>query len=203
MQRTPIGFPLRSRASVRVFFISSVFIVVAAILPTSAEAQLANGIPNLCTNPTVASVRTGSWSDPSTWSIGQVPTVNDRVAVAAGTTVTYDRQSDADIQCINVYGQLTFRTDISTRLTVGTLTVMPGGGLQIGTSGAPVPRVPRPRSSSRIGRSIPAPIPNSTAPALLGFGRVTMHGAVKSPTFVRLSAEVECRSGTRCRWQRA
>ena len=64
--------------------------------------------------------------------------MNDRVAVAAGTTVTYDRQSDADLSCVNVHGQLTFRTDVSTRLTVGTLTVMPGAGLQIGTSGSPV-----------------------------------------------------------------
>ncbi|HYN08812.1 MAG TPA: G8 domain-containing protein, partial [Vicinamibacterales bacterium] len=84
------------------------------------------------------SVRSGAWSDPATWLAGQVPTVNDRVAVAPGTTVTYDRQSDADIFCLNVFGQLTFRSDISTRLTVGTLTVLPGAGLQIGTSGAPV-----------------------------------------------------------------
>jgi hypothetical protein len=71
-------------------------LIAVAIFTSPVRAQqLANGIPNLCTNPTAMSVRTGSWSDPGTWSIGQVPTVNDRVAIAPGTTVTYDRQSDA------------------------------------------------------------------------------------------------------------
>jgi G8 domain len=166
-------------------------LIAVAIFTSPVRAQqLANGIPNLCTNPTAMSVRTGSWSDPGTWSIGQVPTVNDRVAIAPGTTVTYDRQSDAEIVCINVSGQLTFRNDISTRLTVGTLTVLPGGGLQIGTASAPV------------GAGVTAEIvfadrpldtgmdPEQYGTGLLGFGRVTMHGAVKSPTFVRLAAEV-------------
>src|SRR5262245_51154104 len=97
----PFRFDLPSRILI-VFVISLVLTPFAA---GRAEAQLANGIPNLCTTPTVTSTRSGSWSDPGVWSIGQIPSVNDRVIIAAGTTVTYDRQSDADIQCINVIGQ--------------------------------------------------------------------------------------------------
>ncbi len=181
-----ITLPRRTQTAAHILCIS---LSALAAAPGLAEAQLANGIPNLCTNPTIASVRSGSWSDPATWSIGQVPTVNDRVAVSAGTTVTYDRQSDADLTCVNVHGQLTFRTDVSTRLTVGTLTIMPGAGLQIGTSGAPV-------AANAVAEIVIAdrPVDTGTDPeqygtGLLGFGRITMHGSVKSPTFVRLSAE--------------
>jgi len=116
--------------------------------------------------------------------------VNDRVVIAAGSTVTYDRQSDADIACVKVSGQLTFRTDVSTRLTVGTLMVMPGAGLQIGTSASPIAG----NVTAEIvisDRPIDTGIdPEQFGTGLLGFGRVTMHGAVKSPTFVRLTSEV-------------
>ncbi|HEX7777951.1 MAG TPA: G8 domain-containing protein, partial [Vicinamibacterales bacterium] len=157
------------------------------ILAGRADAQFANGIPNLCTNPTVQSVRNGSWSDAGTWSGGHLPTVNDRVAIAPGHTVTYDRNSSEDIWCVNVFGQLTFRTDITTRLTVGTLSILPGGGLQIGTSGSPVSAQAEIVISDR-------PIDTGSDPeqygtGLIGFGRITMHGAVKSPTFVRLAGE--------------
>jgi G8 domain-containing protein len=165
--------------------------VISLLIISDAEAQLPHGIPDLCTNPTAASVRDGSWSDPTTWSIGQVPTVNDRVAITAGTTVTYDRQSDADLECANVFGQLTFRPDVPTRLTVGTLTVMPGGGLQIGSMGAPV-------AAGVTAEIVLADRPVNTGldpeqygTGLLGLGRVTMHGATKAPTFARLAGEVQ------------
>ena len=176
MQHWLISFPSQSRCTRHLLFIVSSFLSLVAVFAQPSEAQFANGIPNLCTNPTVQSVRSGAWSDPATWSPGQVPTVNDRVAVAPGHTVTYDRQSDADIVCINVFGQLTFRTDISTRLTVGTLSVLPGGGLQIGTSGAPVAAgvtaeiviADRPLDTGAD--------PEQYGTGLIGFGRITMHG---------------------------
>jgi hypothetical protein len=175
----------------RCWFVEVVIGLCLTTLITSADAQqIANGIPNLCTNPTVTSVRNGSWSDPAIWSIGQVPTVNDRVTVAAGTTITYDRQSDADIACINVAGQLTFRTDVATRLVVGTLAVLPGGGLQVGNASAPV-------AATVTAEIVIADRPVDTGfdpeqygTGLLGFGRITMHGAVKSPTFLRVAGEV-------------
>ena len=183
MQQWPRSGPRRFRVFVAVAF------VLSLVIGSDAAAQLPHGIPNLCTDPTATSVRNGSWSDPATWSIGQVPTVNDRVAIAAGTTVTYDRQSDADLACVNVFGQLTFRSDISTRLTVGTMTVMPGGGLQIGTIGSPV-------AAGVTAEIVIADRPFETGvdpeqygTGLIGFGRVTMHGATKAPTFVRLAAE--------------
>ncbi|MGE5834649.1 MAG: hypothetical protein ACM4AI_09240, partial [Acidobacteriota bacterium] len=96
MQRCATSLRVKSRSRI---LTASVFAVLLTAVVSPAEAQLPNGIPNLCANPTVTSVRTGAWSDPATWSIGQVPGVNDRVSIAAGTAVTYDRQSDADIVC--------------------------------------------------------------------------------------------------------
>jgi hypothetical protein len=188
MQQRRILSPDRSQRAGH-FWVVFLTVVTLAVCARSSSAQSANAIPNFCAYPTVQSVRNGAWSDPATWSGGQVPTVNDRVAVAPGTTVTYDQLSDADLVCVNVFGQLTFRSDISTRLTVGTLTVLAGGGLQIGTLGAPV------------AAGVTAEIVISDRPldagvdseqygtGLLGFGRITMHGAVKTPTFVRLAAE--------------
>ena len=185
MQRWPRSGAYRFRNLVGASF------VISLLIASDAAAQLPHGIPDLCTNPTATSVKNGSWSDPTTWSIGQVPTVNDRVAITAGTTVTYDRQSDADLACVNVFGQLTFRPDIPTRLTVGTLTVMPGGDLQIGTIGAPV-------AAGVLAEIVIADRPVDTGldpeqfgTGLLGLGRVTMHGATKAPTFVRLAAEAQ------------
>ena len=172
------------------FLIVSVFLG-NLVFSSDASAQLPHGIPNLCGGTTAVSVKTGSWSDPTTWSIGQVPGVNDRVGITAGTTVTYDTFSDADLACVNVFGQLTFRPDVPTRLTVGTLTVMPGGGLQIGSAGAPV-------SAGVTAEIVIANRPVETGPdpeqygtGLLGFGRVTMHGSTKSPTFVRVASELQ------------
>ena len=47
--------------------------------------------------------------------------------------------ADAALNCIGLIGQLAFGTGAHTRLTVGTLTVMEGGALPIGTVSAPVP----------------------------------------------------------------
>ena len=184
--RNLFRFPPRSRRTAQILFL---IVPALAGFPVRSAAQLPHNIPDLCSNPTVTSVRSGAWSDSGTWSIGQVPTVNDRVTITAGTTVTYDRQSDADLACVGVYGQLVFRTDISTRLTVGTLMVMPNGGLRIGTTSAPVAA----GATAEIviaDRGIDTGVdPEQYGTGLLGFGQVVMHGSTKSPTFVRLSSE--------------
>ena len=62
--------------------------------------------------------------------------------------------------------------------------------LEIGSPGEPGRAgTSRPKSSSRTSRSIPRSIPASSATASSALGKVTMHGAVKTPTFIRLRRE--------------
>ena len=91
---------------------------------------------------------------------------------------------------VDAGGILRFRTDQTTRLNVANLEVMPGGTLEIGTASQPV-------QANVIAEIVikNQPInlgvdPNEFGTALLAIdGTVRMHGAVKTPTFVRLGAE--------------
>src|SRR5262249_14095944 len=89
----------------------------------TTDGTLPQNIPDFCANATIRSVSSGAWSNPSIWSPARVPGASDVVNVAAGTTVTYDIVSSTTIPCLAVNGQLVFRNDLSTRLTVGTLMI--------------------------------------------------------------------------------
>src|SRR5262249_54969509 len=109
-----------------------------AHLHTPAVSGMPQGVPLLCANPTVTSVRTGAWSNPDTWSTKKAPAASDRVPIDAAHTVAYDAVSDATIQCIEVRGRLAFKTDASTRLKVLTIMVLANGSLEIGSPAEPV-----------------------------------------------------------------
>src|ERR1700730_5006476 len=88
---------------VSVFALSEVGFGASALaqdahLHTPGVSGMPQGVPLFCANPTVTSVATGGWSNPKTWSTNKLPGANDRVAVGAGHTVTYDRVSDAKIE---------------------------------------------------------------------------------------------------------
>src|SRR5262245_39824888 len=144
------------------------------------------GVPDLCAGPTISSVRSGAWSDPATWSPARVPAASDLVRIAAGNTVTYDVVSDAAVTCVGVVGDLAFRTNAATRLTVATLLVYEEGWLTIGTAAAPVPAGVT--AELVIANRAPTDT-NQFGTGLLGFGTVDMHGAEKTPTWTRLAAE--------------
>jgi hypothetical protein len=155
---------------------------------TSATA-LPHNIPDFCASPTITSIGSGSWSNPSTWSPSRVPAVNDLVNVASGTTVTYDVVSDASLNCVAVNGRLSFRTDVSTRIKVGAFMVMAAGSLDVGTPAAPVAA----GVNAEIviaNRPLNAAVdPEQFGTAFIGLGTIAMHGAVKTPTFSRLTVE--------------
>jgi hypothetical protein len=150
---------------------------------------LPHGIPDFCASPTITSTSSGNWSSASTWSPARVPGANDRVRVASGNVVTYDTVSSSDLNCINVDGQLTFRTDINTRLQVGTLMIKDSGALEVGRVGSPVnANVTAEIVFANVALNTTTD-PEQYGTGIIGFGRVYMHGAVLSPTFTRFSSE--------------
>ena len=158
----------------------------AHIAPASGIPQ---GIPRFCADATVASMASGAWSNPATWSTGRVPAVGEGVLIKPGHTITYDISSDAALKCVDVEGALTFRTDINTRLKVGTITVLEGARLEIGTPQLPVTDIATAEliiADQPLNTSID---PGQFGTGLIGLGTIRMAGAEKSPTFVRLAAE--------------
>jgi hypothetical protein len=164
-------------------------LAVSSAASAQHDGHLPHNIPDFCAAPTIRSVASGSWSSPATWSPARVPASGDVVAVSQADTVTYDASSDAAIACAGVHGALTFRTDVNTRLTVGTLMVMAGGALEVGTSAAPVtPQVVAEIVIADRALTL-ATDPEQFGTGLLAFGRVTMHGAAITPTFTRVAVE--------------
>ena len=164
------------------------------ISSTSVLAPSGDNVPRFCNPPNVASVVTnvasGPWSDTSTWDSGQVPGSNESVQVAPGTTVTYDANSSTPLNCIEVQGTLNFVTNSSTKLVLNELMVMPTGALIVGTQSNPVPsnitaEIVIRNSSLKTGTIDP----KQYGQGVIIFGDATMHGATKSPTFVRLASE--------------
>ena len=175
---------------------SPLVLLMAAVVATQAQEHhlapvsgVPHGIPPLCAAPSTRSTRDGDWSNPSTWSGGRVPAPRDSVLVARGTSIVYDTVSDGAVDCVDVQGSLRFRTDASTRLTVVTLIVSTVGRLEIGTAGAPVSGAvsaeiviaDRPLDTARD--------PEQFGHGIVGLGIIRVHGAVRTPPFIRLAAE--------------
>jgi hypothetical protein len=163
---------------------------LCGLAPVAAQhhpSGLPHGIPNFCAAPTITSVGSGSWSTPSVWSPAREPGAADVVVIGGGSAVTLAAQGTVRALCID--GQLQFRNDVSTRLTVGTLVVRPSGALEVGTASAPIaPGVVAEIVIANQAIDTRAD-PEQFGTGLIGQGRVIMHGAVKNPTFVRLSQE--------------
>jgi len=148
-------------------------------------------IPRYC-SPSLSTISTnqsGPWSDPNTWDQRRLPTDNDKVRITANHSLTYDLTSSPSLDCLELEGSLTFNTNQNTQLKVTTLTVLPQGTLTIGTESNPI-------NTNHTAELIIADRPLDTTfdpqqygHGLLGLGTITMHGATKNPTFVRLSKE--------------
>src|SRR3989344_2900970 len=69
---------------------------------TDAPATLTmHGIPVLFPVPSVASARSGNWSDPATWPPSGVPGAWTDVHVLSGHIVTYDISSDIALRSLS------------------------------------------------------------------------------------------------------
>jgi hypothetical protein len=155
----------------------------------------------------IRSARSGPWSAPDTWEGGKVPTTGSRVQVRAGHTVTYDLSSDRVIRSIHVAGTLTFARDRDTRLDVGLLKIQAGDdarengfncdahlrepdpgvarpALEVGTAEEPIPA----GHTALIRLAAVDGLDRESCPAIVCCGRMDLHGAPLSRTWVKLGA---------------
>ena len=174
--------------------------IAAAIGAAPAAATtLPESIPDFSLDTTRAALRSaqsGAWSNPSTWQGGQVPTSDTVVRILTGHTVTID-DTIATAYTVAVDGKLAFAPGVNTRLKVTNLQVMAGemgmgtpGILEVGTSAAPIAAGVTAEiviANSPIGGSVADPLGFGTGIHVLG--KATMHGTLRTPTFVRLGAE--------------
>src|SRR5215470_14068943 len=147
------------------------------------------GVPEFCAQPTVTSVSAGLWSNPATWSTGKVPTSEGRAAISAGHEVVYDIASDAKLACVEIRGRLRFRDDANTRMKTANLMVMDNGYLEVGSADRPIAANVTAEiiiADQKIDRQLD---PAELGAGIESLGKITMHGAMKSPTFVRLAQE--------------
>ena len=143
-------------------------------------------IPNFAQSPTIRSARNGSWSATTTWTPARVPTASDIVLITHA--VTYDSTTgNADTIGIGANGILRFSTTQDTSLRVANLLVQPGGILEVGTQSNPIPAQLTAEVVIKNKTINLSNDPDQFGTALISLGTVRMHGAVKSPTFVRLA----------------
>jgi hypothetical protein len=146
-------------------------------------------VPDFCAAPTIRSVASGKWSSPATWSPARVPSTGDKVGITPGTSVVFDVQQTAALQCVGVHGQLAFDTTVNTKLWAGNILVYDDGVLQVGTPSQPVPAALTAEiviANQALNLAID---PDQYGTALLDWGMVTISGAPKQPTFVRVAQE--------------
>ena len=126
---------------------------------------------------------------PSHMVAGTSPAATDIVRISHA--VAYDSTSgDADIIGIDAGGALRFATNSSTRLCVGTLIVLPSGSLEIRHSSVPLGDAVTAEIVIKDKPLDPISDPDQFGTGLISVdGRVTMHGAAKTPTFVRVAIE--------------
>ena len=163
-----------------------------------AAFTLPENIPDFSqdsSRPYVPSIQSGNWSDPATWG-GQVPTANSIVRILEDHVVTITDTGSASYSTV-VDGKLAFATNVNTRLYVTNLQVMAGdmamgtpGVLEVGTAENPIaPDVTAEIviANSPLGASVPDPDQYGTG--LIVFGRISMHGSIRTPTFMRVTSE--------------
>lgn len=166
----------------------------AAACPTDAYVSIPSDpwIPDISHScfaqgrTVIHSATNGKWSSSATWG-GTIPTSNDVVVIQH--SVTFDTQTEVYDLAVASTGTLSFQTNTTTSLTVGTLLVKEGGTLRIGTTSNPISTNVM-ASILFADRSLNTTLdPAQYGNGLLVFGALDVHGATLSDTFVRIADE--------------
>ena len=128
---------------------------------------------------THVAIKSGDWSDPSTWEGGRVPGAEAKVHVPDGVSVVYDVDSDVPLDTVRVDGHLTWATDQHTEMLVETIVTSHGSLLEVGSV------------NNAIDDNVDAVItfrdtpinagqdPDQLSHGLVAFGEVNVQGATK------------------------
>jgi G8 domain len=145
----------------------------------SAHQATLNLVP-ICSETHVA-VKSGKWSDPSTWARSNPPGSEARVGIPSGLAVEVDKDIADAVDWIRVDGSLTWSADRSTSLVARTIVVTHEGHLQIGTEDRPVSSsvVAQLTFAARTDRNREQD-PFDMAGGLISMGDVQIHGAQKT-----------------------
>jgi hypothetical protein len=129
---------------------------------------------------THVAVSDGDWFDSNTWYEGRIPDEGANVLIPKNIAVTYNGVSDASLFTVRVDGELSFATNINTRMVVDTMVVDTSGRLEIGTEDNPIAA----NVNAEIVIANNGDIDVSWDPTLLSrgvisHGQVEIHGAEK------------------------
>ncbi|MEX0642042.1 MAG: G8 domain-containing protein, partial [Pirellulales bacterium] len=83
-------------------------------------------------------IRSGAWSDPTTWHGGVVPVAGARVLIPVGVNVQVDGMIAARLAAVRVDGTLSFNATRNTQLKVDTAVVSDAGTFEMGTASSPI-----------------------------------------------------------------
>lgn len=100
------------------------------------HGQLLDLVPR--SEATHVAVSDGDWFNPNTWHEGRIPDAGANVLIPKNIAVTYNGESDASLFTVRVDGELSFATNIDTKMVVDTLVVDTSGRLEIGTAENPI-----------------------------------------------------------------
>lgn len=130
---------------------------------------------------THTAVRSGNWSNPSTWAFGLVPTSGADVWIPSNVDVNYDVANTTPIRTIRVDGTFNFAPFVTTRLHVDTLIVSDTGKYVQGTAALPIAA----NVTSTVVFTDTGPIdrtwdPEELSRGLVSHGEVSIYGAAKT-----------------------
>jgi Ca2+-binding RTX toxin-like protein len=138
---------------------------------------------------THSAVRTGAWSNPSTWQNGVVPTVGARVLIPIGIEVRVDGVVTTPVATIRVDGTLSFDATKNTELQADTIIVASAGTFQMGTADEPIAAGVRARllftDTGAINRNWD---PFGISRGLVSHGKISIHGSEVSSYLALLGA---------------
>jgi G8 domain len=138
------NYPTNSSKAKLVLLLSGLLISPTPMLAAVSSPQAHNehlAVMNLVpiTSSTRQVVKSGTWSNPATWSGGEVPKANEDIYVPESKSLLVDINSETNIRTVRVDGAIKFATNHNVKLKLDTLVVAPSGSFEIGSEANRLP----------------------------------------------------------------